>query len=80
MTQVAFPGIFPDMTRYQAEVDQSNVNRGYDPWKNDAALVAKALEVSLKWQRTVTTKVLSGGGPNDVYATVQVQEAPVQWS
>ena len=80
MTQVAFPGIFPDMTRYQAEVDQANVSiRGYDPWKNDAALVAKALEVKFfKWQRTVTTKVLSGGGPNDVYATVQVQEAPIQ--
>ena len=79
MTQLAFPGIFPDMTRYQAEVDQSNVNRGYDPWKNDATSVAKALEVKfLNWQRPVTTKVLSGGGPNDVYATVQVQEAPIQ--
>jgi len=79
ITQVAFPGIFPDMTRYQAEVDQSNVNRGYDPWKNDAASVAKALEVKFfNWQRTVTTKVLSGGGPNDVYATVQVQELPIQ--
>ena len=32
----------------------------------------------MNWQRTVTTKVLSGGGPNDVYATVQVQEAPIQ--
>ncbi len=79
MTQVAFPGIFPVMTRYQAEADQASVNMGHDPWKNDAASVAKALEVKfLNWQRTVTTKVLSGGGPNDVYATVQVQEAPIQ--
>ncbi len=79
MTQVAFPGIFPDMTRYQAEADQASVNAGHDPWKNDASSVAKALEVKfLNWQRTVTTKVLSGGGPHDVYATVQVQEAPIQ--
>jgi hypothetical protein len=79
MTQVAFPGIFPYMTRYQAEADQAMVNAGHDPWKTDAASVAKALEVKfLNWQRSVTTKVLSGGGPNDVYATVQVQEAPIQ--
>lgn len=79
MTQVAFPGFFPDMTRYQAELDQASVNKGHDSWKYDAAAVAKAMEVQfLKWQRTVTTKVLSGGGPNDVSATVQVQEAPLQ--
>jgi hypothetical protein len=79
MTQVAFPGIFPNMTRYQAEADQTRVNAGHDTWKNNAASVAKALEVQfLKWQRTVTTKVLSGGGSNDVYAAVQVQEAPIQ--
>lgn len=79
MMQVAFPGIFPVLTRYQAEADQARVNAGHDPWKNDARAVAKALEVQfMKWQRTVTTKVLSGGGPHDVSATVQVQEAPLQ--
>jgi hypothetical protein len=79
MTQVAFPGFFPEMTRYQAEMAQASVNAGHDTWKNDPVAVAEALEVQfLKWQRTVTAKVLSGGGPNDVYATVQVQEAPIQ--
>jgi hypothetical protein len=79
MVQVAFPGIFPVMTRYQAEADQARVNAGYDLWKNDATAVAKALEAQfMKWQRTVTTKVLKGGGPDDVSATVQVQEAPIQ--
>ena len=79
MTQVAFPGIFPDMTRYESDVDQSNVNSGIRSWKNDAAMVAKALEVKFfNWQGTVTTKVLSGGGPNDVHATVQVQGTPIQ--
>jgi hypothetical protein len=76
--QVAFPGIFPDLTRYQAEADQSSVNMGYGTWKNDPVQVAKALEARFfGWQRPVTAKLLSGGGPNDVYATVQVQEAPV---
>ncbi len=78
LVQVAFPGIFPDLTRYQAEADQARVNKGIDTWKNDAAQVAKSLaNESFKWTRTVTTKVLSGGGPKDVYATVQVQEPPV---
>jgi hypothetical protein len=79
MTQAAFPGIFPDLTRYQAEADQALVNKGIDTWKNDAAQVAKAVEVKFfHWKGTVTTKVLSGGGPRDVNATVQVQEASVQ--
>jgi len=78
MSQVAFPGIFPDLTRYQAEADQSQVNKGHDTWKNDPVQVAKALEVRFfGWQRAVTTKLLSGGGPQDVYATVQVQEVPI---
>jgi len=77
--QVAFPGIFPDLTRYQAEADQAQVNAGHDSWKNDPALVAKALAVQfLGWQGTVTTKVLSGGGAQDVYASVQVQGTPIQ--
>jgi len=77
--QVAFPGLYPDLTRYQAEVDQASVNQGQDSWKNDPAKVAKALAVQFfGWKRTLSTKVTSGGGPRDVDATVQVQEAPLQ--
>ena len=79
LSQVAFPGIFPDLTRYQAEADQTSVNQGHDSWKNDPVQVAKALEARFfGWQRAVTTTLLSGGGPHDVYATVRVQEAPVE--
>jgi hypothetical protein len=79
ISQVAFPGIFPDMTRYQAEADQARVYQGYDTWKNDPVQVAKALEVQFfGWQRTVTAELLSGGGSQDVYATVKVQEAAMQ--
>src|ERR1051326_398875 len=76
LVQGAFPGIFPDLTRYQAEADQASVNAGHQPWKNDPAQVAKALAAQfMQWTRTLTTTVTSGGGPHDVYATVKVQEA-----
>jgi hypothetical protein len=72
--QVAFPGIFPDLTRYQAELDQRNVNAGQDLWKNDASKVALNLAVKLlNWSSSAQTTVLSGGGPEDVDAVVQVQ-------
>jgi hypothetical protein len=78
LVQVAFPGIFPDLTRYQAEADQASVKAGHQPWKNDPAQVAKALAVQfLQWTRPLTATVTSGGGPHDVYATVQVQEAAI---
>jgi hypothetical protein len=79
LAQVAFPGIFPDLTRYQAEADQASVNQGHQPWKNDPAQVAKALATQfLQWTRPLTTTVTSGGGVHDVYATVRVQEAALQ--
>ncbi len=79
LVQVAFPGIFPDLTRYQAEADQASVNQGHQPWKNDPTQVAKALAMQfLQWNRPLTATLTSGGGPHDVYATVKVQEAPLQ--
>ncbi len=81
MSQVAFPGLFPDLTRYQAETDQALVNKGQDSWKNDPVQVAKALEEQFfGWQRAVTTQLLSGGGPQDVSASVRVQEASIEGS
>jgi hypothetical protein len=79
LVQTAFPGLFPDLTRYQAEADQALINKGQNTWKNDPAQVAKALVVKFfDWKRALTTKVLSGGGPQDVDATVYVEEAPLQ--
>jgi len=79
LVQTAFPGIFPDLTRYQAEADQARINRGQDTWKNDPVKVATAFEAQfLAWQREVKATLVSGGGPHDVYATVQVQETAVQ--
>jgi hypothetical protein len=76
LVQTAFPGIFPDLTRYQAEADQAWVNKGHDTWKYDPAAVAKATAVKFLQWKNVSAKVLSGGGSNNVYATVRVT-APV---
>jgi hypothetical protein len=77
--QTAFPGFFPDMTRWQAEAAQVQVNAGQNTWRNDAVTVAKSLASQfMNWKGTLTTKVLSGGGPNDVNASVQVRGTPIQ--
>ncbi|HCJ32760.1 MAG TPA: hypothetical protein DHV65_00445, partial [Ktedonobacter sp.] len=72
--QVAFPGIYPDMTRWQAEFDQRNVNAGQDTWKNDAAKVAQSMAVKLlKWSSSSQATIVSGGGSQNVDAVVQVK-------
>src|SRR5216683_1255949 len=79
LVQTAFPGLFPDLTRYQAEADQARINQGQDSWKNDPVKVATAFEAQfLAWQRGVRATLLSGGGPHDVSAAVRVQETAVQ--
>jgi hypothetical protein len=79
LVQVTFPGIFPDLTRYQAEEDQISVTQGHQPWKNDPSQVARSLAMQfLQWSRELSTTIVSGGGAHDVYATVRVQEARLQ--
>src|SRR6266446_7997227 len=76
LVQIAFPGIFPDLTRFQAEADQAQVNQGHQPWKLSPTLVANALAVSLlKWSPASSTTLLSGGGSRDSSAVVSVQSS-----
>ena len=71
--QVTFPGIFPDLTRYQAEADQEQVNQGHQPWKLDADMTANALAVyMLKWSTSARATIVSGGGSRDLDAVVTV--------
>lgn len=71
--QTAFPGMFPDLTRYQAEADQQEVNQGAQPWKLDAAQTARVFATGLlQMKSTSTVAVISGGGPHDLDAVVQV--------
>jgi len=71
---VSFPGIFPDLTRYQAESDQQQVNQGNNAWKLDAASVAtKLANQLLKWTSIASSTVTSGGGKHDGNAAVTVK-------
>ena len=74
LVQTVFPGIFPDLTRWQAEDDQSSVNAGHQPWKLSATQVADALVVNLlDWSASSPTTLLSGGGEHDASAVVRVR-------
>ena len=76
LVPVSFPGIFPDLTRYQAEEDQAQVNRRQDAWKLNAAEVARQLAIDahlLNWPGDVQVVVVSGGGSNDTDAIVTVK-------
>lgn len=74
LVQTVFPGIYPDLTRYQAEDDQAQVNQGQQPWKLSATMVARALAMTfLNWHANSPTTLLSGGGAHDVSALVRVQ-------
>jgi hypothetical protein len=76
---VAFPGIFPDLTRWQAEQDQIQVTLGKDSWKNDPRQVAlKMGEKFFGWTKPLKATLISGGGAKDVYATVKVEGTPAQ--
>jgi len=76
LVPVTFPGIFPDLTRYQAEADQVQVNQGHQPWKLSATMTAQALAASqslLKWNPNATATIVSGGGAHDLDAVVTVK-------
>src|SRR6266851_48676 len=76
LVQVAFSGIFPDMTRYQAELEQSLVNqgKGYQQWRLDVVQSARVFASTfLNWSPHVPVTVLSGGGLHDYKALVQVR-------
>jgi immunoglobulin-like protein involved in spore germination len=73
---VSFPGIFPDLTRYQAEDDQAQVNQGRDVWKLNAAQVATHMATDrhlLNWPGNIQVAVESGGSPHDSNTIVTVK-------
>jgi hypothetical protein len=76
LVQVAFPGLFPDLTRYQAEFEQSEVNtgQGLQQWRLSAVTTAQNFaEFVLGWDPTTPTTVLSGGGTHDAKALILVK-------
>jgi hypothetical protein len=76
LVPVSFPGIFPDLTRYQAEDDQARVNQGQDAWKLNAAEVARQTATDnhlLNWPADTQAIVVSGGSSKDNQAIVTVK-------
>ena len=80
LVPVTFPGIFPDLTRYQAETAQQAVNQGQQPWRLSATQTAQTLAASqnlLKWNPNSPATIVSGGGQHDTDAVVNVKNTNV---
>ena len=78
LVPVTFPGIFPDLTRYQAEAAQQEVNQGQQPWRLSATMTAQALAANqnlLKWSPNAPATLTSGGGQHDTDAVVNVKSS-----
>ncbi len=76
LLQVAFSGLYPDLTRYQAEYEQNQVNtgQGFQQWRLSAVTTAQNFaEYVLGWNPNTPTTVLSGGGTHDAKALILVK-------
>lgn len=73
LVPVSFPGIFPDLTRYQAESDQKQVGQG--TWKLNASDVASKLAAQLLNWNVASSTLTSGGGQHDSNAIVTVKNS-----
>lgn len=76
LAPVAFSGLYPDLTRYQAEFEQHEVNtgQGFQQWRLSAITTAKNFaQFVLGWDPTAPTTVVSGGGMHDARAVVLIK-------
>ncbi len=76
LVQIAFPGLYPDLTRYQAEFEQGEVNtgQGFQQWRLSAVTTAHNFAAFvLGWDPNAPTTVLSGGGTHDAQALILVK-------
>jgi hypothetical protein len=76
LVQIAFPGLYPDLNRYQAEFEQGEVNtgQGFQQWRLSAVTTAQNFaEFFLLWDPNAPTIVLTGGGTHDARAVILVK-------
>src|SRR6266702_7778099 len=76
LVQIAFSGLYPDLTRYQAEYEQNQVNtgQGFQQWRLSAVTTAQNFaEYVLGWDPNAPTTVVSGGGTHDARAVILVK-------
>jgi hypothetical protein len=71
--QVVYAGMFPDLTRWQAEADQAQVSAGRDSWKLDPMKTAEQfVHAFIRWPLDSPATLVSGGGAQDSQAVVKV--------
>lgn len=76
LVQVAFPGLYPDLTRYQAEFEQGEVNtgQGFQQWRLSAVTTAQNFaEYVLGWDPNASISVQSGGGTHNTRAIILIK-------
>jgi hypothetical protein len=76
LTQAAFQGFYPDLTRSQAEFEQHEVNtgQGFQQWRLSVVTTAQNFaQFVLGWDPTAPTTVVSGGGTHDARAVVLIK-------
>ncbi len=73
LVPVSFPGVFPNLTRYEAERDQQLVNQGKLPLLNSTQVASNLATTVLKWSANAQTTVISGGNTHDKDAVVSVK-------
>ena len=74
-SQASFVGLYPDLTRYEAEFEQDQVNtgQGLQQWRLSAVTTAQNFaEFILGWEHAAPATIVSGGGTNDANAVVQI--------
>jgi hypothetical protein len=58
---IAFPGLFLDLTRFQTEADQAQVNQEHQPWKLNPTLTVQAMAATrLKWGPNAPATLVRG--------------------
>jgi hypothetical protein len=65
--QILFPGMYPDMTHYQAEHDQALVTQGFNTWKTQQYSVIYNLATKVFHWSNVTPKSLTYSNPTNTY-------------
>lgn len=75
LVPVSFPGIFPDLTRYEAENSQQQVSQGKQPQLSAVQVADKLAAKLLPWPADAPTTVVSGANQHDPNAVVTVKNA-----
>ena len=65
--QILFPGMYPDMTHYQAERDQAQVSQGFNTWKTQQYSVIYNLATKVFHWPNVTPKQLVFSNSTNTY-------------